>query len=1764
MDEFDKLFGTSDNNEPDEFSKMFGDVTTPEAPVQERTVGSTLKDAAISVGRGALELPGMLTGLADLPIALATGARPFETATNYIGEKTGLQPKKLSELIAENYSLVQKQSETDINKVWQDENTNAVDIAKAYITNPGYSANKVIEALPSMVAGGVVSKAIMGAGKLATAALPVVEGFIARQAAKSGAGILERKLAERAITKLGPGATPEAIAVAEQAAYKTTAAIAGGAGEGIVQAGSAMDNSKGEDQRKNAIAALGSGVVDAVIGFGAGKVAQKFGFETAETAMAKSFNNRVQLDIETGLSKYGKAGKMAGGALSEGILQELPQSAQEQVAQNYADGKPLWENVNRSAVEGAIAGFAIGAGANVVSAENGPKKTAQEMDLDRRATNILALDKDQLGQSIQKLTTDIKSNQEFLDDPYKLDQKSKELNIEPIELIKKIQADNKDNQSLIDKINSGIKAKEELTKKEYEKLPPEEKAAIDIKNKLIAKQVADAQKINADLDAINKRESIAIDQYKQEQDPEKKKLIADRVFNLRKEKNTLIDKQLQTQEVSQAPEFSEVKKADEIRQEKEAFYNQLWPGGVNKDATESAKVFDERSTEQQNILDQISIQIANTQNQQKKQELQKVYDGLFQTFGAKEAQDSAEVFNATDLKTKSGVPYKSKEYLQGIISELSDPESYDIIESPDGFIGVKKVLGKVDNSSFTNEQQVYEAPQFQIDENQTAAKQETSLGNILNQVKESKGLTGQLAKFISDFIPESKLDIKVIIDPSARSASYVGGKVNTITLRDPSQLTTSIHEITHAITVREMIANPAIRDQVKLLMQRVKNKAVKEAILTPVQVELLNTVATSREYKENVFGKVKFDNVAYGLLNEYEFLAQAMGNSQFQELLKATTIADKGVLKNAWDAFVELIMKALGIKDTNKNAFGKTLKLIAQLASQENVDQNNQISNEALAIEQRLPQAEYDTVYAQKSNLLENFAQQARLKYHEIKLLADKSFGSISTRLKNVDPELPEHLRWLDFKTSQRIIEVLKLAKPILDITNGTKNALGIKSGGMEAADKSAWNWARLNSDAGKIEQLTQKYNLTEHLIKLREALNQIREDAIKVGYDVGFIDEYWPRVIKDQEGFLQATQEISQRAVFTEAFREQAKKLGVTQEAFERDFPEVKADIISNLILNQSSGIGGPGNIQSRVFEKIDPKYAKFYMDADAALMQYVYSLTKKTEARKFFGKVPERISNLKASQKRKSAELIKYTQLADMARTENPEALADYEDRIQKLKEDLVMIEEPLNKYKKQNDYTENIGTYIDNLITDGRIQKKDEKVVRDILAARFNEHGTTGIVNTFKNASYIDTMGSLTSAVTQIGDLAWAMYVGKVWTPRGFASNAKNLSKAIMGKSNVTKEDLGFERIAQEFADGTTLGKAVSKVFKMVGLEKVDSIGKEVLINNALDYYKTQAKNNPEALAKLIRPTFGNKALDVVQEILADNPTDNVKMLLYSRVLDFQPMALSEMPEFYLKGGNWRVLYMLKTFTLKQFDVFRNEVIHNIKSEDPQKKIQGITNMIQLMALLTIANAGADEIKDFMLGKETRFSDNVIENFLTMGGASRYTRMQVSKEGFGSAIAQQFLPPMKFINSASKDLAESYDNYVSGDVSSFDHARIIDSIPLIGKLYYWHAGRGEENKKSLAENDFSKATKDADLFKKQLGNSEDKKVFIEANLARFKQMKLQENFQAALNRNKAVINKLEKIPSTENVQTRLGQLKAQREQILKKYLEVAKTLQ
>ena len=291
--------------------------------------GGTASDLGKSLKAGVQRLPGMATGLADLPFALAAGARPFTKAADALGEATGFQPGKWAD--ETKFSQGYEDSKKAVDAAWKD--GSAADIAGAYLSNPGYTANQVVESLPSMVAGGVASKTLMGVGRVAGVAADAAAGTAARAATP---GVLARTFGQ-----------------------ELAAPVAGGIGEGAVTAGQQMANYQGDDQQKGAAAALGAGVGTGLIGVGAGRLANKMGFDTFEISMA-NLGSGARANAPALLKK-----RVLGGMVSEGVLQELPQSAQEQMWQNFADGKPLMDGVARAGTEGALAGAAMGAGANL-------------------------------------------------------------------------------------------------------------------------------------------------------------------------------------------------------------------------------------------------------------------------------------------------------------------------------------------------------------------------------------------------------------------------------------------------------------------------------------------------------------------------------------------------------------------------------------------------------------------------------------------------------------------------------------------------------------------------------------------------------------------------------------------------------------------------------------------------------------------------------------------------------------------------------------------------------------------------------------------------------------------------------------------------------------------------------------------------------------------------------------------------------------------------------------------------------------------------------------------------------------------------------------------------------------------------------------------------------------------------------------------------------------------------------------------------------
>ncbi|WP_312602768.1 PLxRFG domain-containing protein [Acinetobacter schindleri] len=288
------------------------------AKAVDKGFGGHVRDLGASLMGGLASVPDVAVGVADL----------------YSGGRAGRAVDNLSE----NFKL------GDGRKYWQDQKTDhakvqsqefsdaegIIDKTKVALSNPSMIANTVVESLPSMALGGLAGRGLNVASK----------GLI----------------------------NPVA---------------AGAAGEGLVMAGAQAEQIRQETDDglltgKQVAAAAGTAVAGGLLGFLGGSVAKKLGFEDVDTLMARGVKPE-QMANEISQIPFSSIPKsVVLGAISEGLLEEMPQSVTEQVLQNYALDKDLFEGVDDAIVMGTLAGMAMGgtvAGASQASKWAGQSST---------------------------------------------------------------------------------------------------------------------------------------------------------------------------------------------------------------------------------------------------------------------------------------------------------------------------------------------------------------------------------------------------------------------------------------------------------------------------------------------------------------------------------------------------------------------------------------------------------------------------------------------------------------------------------------------------------------------------------------------------------------------------------------------------------------------------------------------------------------------------------------------------------------------------------------------------------------------------------------------------------------------------------------------------------------------------------------------------------------------------------------------------------------------------------------------------------------------------------------------------------------------------------------------------------------------------------------------------------------------------------------------------------------------------------------------
>lgn len=607
----------------------------------------------------------------------------------------------------------------------------------------------------------------------------------------------------------------------------------------------------------------------------------------------------------------------------------------------------------------------------------------------------------------------------------------------------------------------------------------------------------------------------------------------------------------------------------------------------------------------------------------------------------------------------------------------------------------------------------------------------------------------------------------------------------------------------------------------------------------------------------------------------------------------------------------------------------------------------------------------------------------------------------ISTLLKRIDPKiysfLLKHQYSVAIRTNQAKEDIILLDKMIKR---------------MSKKDQVAFKLAMLNSDGTTLRDLAQKYDkkedFTKALSNVRQVLDELRDQLIEVGEEVGFIEEYYPRKVTDYDGLITELYGDSEVKALIE------KQIAEKEKNEERKLsPSEKADLINKLIRGYSYIKSRPSFIKTRKLDKITLKMADFYEDPIIQLNNHMERVVERIENKRFFG-----------------------------ASETSDESLGDF---IQKI---------------------------IDSGISLTDAQQKD---LMRIFGAYFNFEPTNSTLGAIKTGTYGILLGRFTNTITQMQDMVYGIYENK-WNQIRTIKNLVNYFKGkIVETERVKRADVGADMIGQEFKIETKSGfeKFMNGTTNIIltgsGFKLMDGLGKSVLINSAIQKYKTKAKKN--RLSKkdkdYLKTLFGNSYDQVIKELKEDTSpseyTENELFIGYATLLKYQPIGRTEVPLKYLESKGGRILYMLRTFSIKQFNVLRDESMDILTGKQVGNKKMALFNLFYLVGLMTMAGAGGDEIKDWIKGKSSSIWDNVQDNLLKIILINKYWTSKVQREAaYKGYIKSTFdnvrnllisVPPID----VTIDFIQGVTEFIFKEENDKKKSKLTRYIPWIGDVVY-----------------------------------------------------------------------------------------------------------
>jgi hypothetical protein len=797
--------------------------------------------------------------------------------------------------------------------------------------------------------------------------------------------------------------------------------------------------------------------------------------------------------------------------------------------------------------------------------------------------------------------------------------------------------------------------------------------------------------------------------------------------------------------------------------------------------------------------------------------------------------------------------------------------------------------------------------------------------------------------------------------------------------RDQQYVTAAMREeMIHAAMSKVILKKAKGKDEGKAF------KSFMESLgksLTPEQRTAISQVYQGLETDAQFgaeYSRAAIQQLLYGNVTE-SFITEGRAFDKIKSLLKSVQayIAKtfKADVTTDPEAAAIIVESARLLQAVDPNAKPVEQKAINEsMAYSEDVNPNAEVTSEQVA-ESGKPPSE------KKLNI--NFAR--------------KYLFTVSSLLNSIHPRLKKLVRDYYGAIQGEVLDYQKRVAPFFKKYRGIKNADDRKRL-KQLLSYSPVEQEGVDPLIEERDALLRKYDLfNDYQLEIRPVLNELYNRLGNEGIMIGFLEQYFPRSIKDLDKVKnRAGKEL--RDAFREFIKARNERIEEARTRIEAGNPrpgDVELSKETTIQIGNPktaaleaqqwdqftrgfSGEGAnrrrnlPGNFLSRSnakeLEVIPENLLDAYEDPGAAMERYIYNAVTAIQTTRLMGSkfanVPEGLKVPPASE----------------------------------------------------------LGLLIQELRANGEISMEDaDGTVPDIFAMILSpmqvENMFFQLARTF---GYGTLLVEFTSTLSQLYDLPFIMLDNGI-----FGTAVAMFGPRLKG------DDFGIDvnQVSAEFAaDNRVLEKAVRLGLRATGFTKLDQVMKETNMTANYNRYRKLARgyfkdrnsaNSKKFVAELTSMGYSEQEQTQLIADLKKGDRDSayIRTLLFNKLSETQPLTKAEMALGIVGNPNLRFTVAMKSFMIKQLNFVKdrmvNEFIDGVRTGDAKKIRKASNDMALLMTFLLLIGLPVDALKDFLAGRLGYMSDYLFNGVFRIAGISRYTAYQARKEGVGQAAFDYVTP-------------------------------------------------------------------------------------------------------------------------------------------------------